>query len=189
MPSVFQTHVADWQHCQLCEYCHVRSKIVLFRGDVPCDVLFVGEAPGPSENKLGVPFIGPAGKLLDQMIRDIFPSEVSYGFTNLVACIPKDADSGDKFTEPSKDSIAACRPRLEEIVRIASPQVIVQVGKLAEKHFSESDILALDLPQQPKVFQMTHPAAVLRAKQIDKGMLSQGMLTTLGDVLEAVVPF
>lgn len=61
-------HVARWRDCQLCPLAQQRDNIVLARGTVPCDVLFVGEAPGVSEDALGLPFVGPAGQLLDQVV-------------------------------------------------------------------------------------------------------------------------
>lgn len=66
--SVWTEHVAKWQNCTRCALARQRGLICLARGDVPCDVLFVGEAPGASENALGVPFVGPAGQLLDRVI-------------------------------------------------------------------------------------------------------------------------
>jgi uracil-DNA glycosylase len=64
----FQLHVNRWGDCQQCELHRVRHKVVLARGRVPCDVLFIGEAPGASEDVLGLPFVGPAGHMLDYII-------------------------------------------------------------------------------------------------------------------------
>lgn len=66
-------HVEKWRDCMRCPLSEQRSNIVLARGTVPCDVLFVGEAPGASEDALGQPFVGPAGHLLDQVIERALP--------------------------------------------------------------------------------------------------------------------
>ena len=51
-----QTHIQKWSYCQECELCNGRKRSVLIKGTVPCDVLFLGEAPGLSEGSLGIPF-------------------------------------------------------------------------------------------------------------------------------------
>lgn len=63
-----QTHVGKWEHGCGNHVCTRARHVVLGRGDVPCDVLCVGEAPGESEDVIGQPFVGPAGKLLDRII-------------------------------------------------------------------------------------------------------------------------
>lgn len=68
----FKKFVAKWQDgCGSCQ-CESANKVVLCRGSIPCDVLFIGEAPGASEDILGQPFVGPAGKLLDGIIQEAF---------------------------------------------------------------------------------------------------------------------
>ena len=67
-------HVEKWKDCQRCPLGQQRSNICLARGTVPCDVLFIGEAPGVSEDTFGLPFVGPAGQLLDQIILRTIPS-------------------------------------------------------------------------------------------------------------------
>ncbi len=62
-------HVERWKDCDLCPLAQQRGRICLGRGLVPCDVLFVGEAPGASEDAVGQPFVGPAGDLLDRIER------------------------------------------------------------------------------------------------------------------------
>src|SRR3954471_2435855 len=93
-------HVARWRDCTRCPLSQQRSNIVLARGQVPCDVLFVGEAPGASEDALAQPFCGPAGHLLDQIVERALPPIVSYAMTNLVCCFPREAKAqGDNEPE------------------------------------------------------------------------------------------
>lgn len=145
--SKWTQHKEKWSSCNLCDLCEKRTKVVLTRGNIPCEVLFIAEAPGPSEDVIGRPLVGPAGKMLDDMIEDavenVRPLETppnkrspweppTFAFTNLISCIPLD-DASAKFGEPPRYAILACRDRLREFVAIAQPKLIVCVGKLAEK--------------------------------------------------------
>src|SRR5260370_28208053 len=116
----FQLHVQRWQDCQACQLHKVRSRTVFCRGQLPCDLLFVGEAPGPSEDSTGLPFDGPAGRLLDNIIAQVWvllsspPMRVA--FTNLVLCIPLEEEGSAKFSEPPDECVEACKPRLSEFI-------------------------------------------------------------------------
>ncbi len=176
----YKEHRAKWNECSLCDYCSKRNKVVLCRGQIPCDVLFIGEAPGPSEDIIGAPFVGPAGKLLDQMIQDSMPEDSSLrvAFTNLVGCIPLD-DHRTKFAEPSKESIKACRNRLDEFIELCKPSLIVRVGKLSKKYYTpSSDISVCDI---------VHPAAIIRADISQRGLMTQRAMITLSDSLTELV--
>lgn len=134
MLSPYARHKMKWTGCKLCPLHLTRQNVCIIRGQrVPADVLFVGEAPGPSEDCLGKPFVGPAGHLIDQIIDRAWSKAYGYCFTNLVGCMPLD-DGGEKFAEPPKESIMACAPRLTEIISIVNPKLIVRVGKLSDKH-------------------------------------------------------
>jgi uracil-DNA glycosylase family 4 len=125
-------HVERWKNCQECPLCAQRNKIVLARGVVPCDVLFLGEAPGNSEDVSGQPFDGPAGDLLEKIVDAVRrTSRVRFteAYTNVVCCFPAEAKkTADHRPEP--EEIQACSPRLQEFVEIASPRLIVCVGKV-----------------------------------------------------------
>lgn len=183
----FARHVEKWKNCQACSYCENRKNVVLLRGSVPCDVLFIGEAPGPAENSLGQPFKGPAGHLLDDIIRSAISSlpddeqDVSWAFTNLVACIPKGGD-GKKFLEPNEESIKACEERLNECVRLCRPRSIVLVGQLAQKWIKGEGQFYINPDydrsvkyegwlqdgQYVRFTEIIHPAAILRADESQK---------------------
>lgn len=139
----YQRHVAAWKDCTRCTLSHARQRVVFARGQVPADVVFLGEAPGSSEDALGIPFRGPAGHLLDGIAASAFGpvqddrqadgrDPLRWCFYNLVGCIPVD-DEGAKGS-PEPPEIKACRPRLEEFLAIARPKLVVLVGALAEKH-------------------------------------------------------
>lgn len=72
--SLFQAHCERWKSGCGSDYCSRAMKRTFYRGAIPADILFVGEAPGKSENVIGQPFIGPAGKLLDRIISNAVPA-------------------------------------------------------------------------------------------------------------------
>lgn len=192
----FEQHKLTWGHCQNCSLCERRSKVVFLRGSIPADVLLVGEAPGPSEDVIGKPFVGPAGKLLDNIIYEGIGPEVRYALTNLVACIPYDVD-GIKAGEPEKESILACAPRLAEIVKIVRPRLIVRVGALSKKWitgspgaagyelvFANAVKLAVDWTPTIKFADIVHPAAIIRQNVAMQGLSIQKAAVTLSNAID-----
>lgn len=137
MTTKYQSIVQEWKNCQKCELCQNRKRVVQYRGSIPASILFVGEAPGQSEDTLGQPFIGPAGKLLDSIIKNALQEieskfgevSVKFGFCDLVGCFPND---GRTPALPSSSEIKSCRARVDSLIKVAKPTAIVTVGKLAE---------------------------------------------------------
>lgn len=178
--SAWTDHVAKWRDCQLCPLAQQRTNIVLARGQIPCDVLFIGEAPGGSEDALGQPFKGPAGQLLDRdeesnpgivqrglpchlewsevKRRNVWVMDVRLAFCNLVCCYPREAKSRGE-NEPEHEEIMACRPRLIEFIEIVKPRLVVRVGRLAWD-YAEQD--AYGRINGAAVEDIIHPAAILR---------------------------
>lgn len=171
----FQQHVSNWIDCQRCPLYKERRQVVLARGKVPCDVLFIGEAPGDSEDVLGGAFVGPAGHELDGWIATAMElrsiRQLRLGFTNLLACIPVKDSKGRR--EPKRESIVACSPRLQEFLKLAQPRLIVKVGSIAEKEL-------VDLPGVGII----HPSAVLQMDNARKPVTIQGAIVTLADAME-----
>lgn len=187
----WQAHQKKWLGCERCGLCEGRNRVVLARGQLPCDILFIGEAPGSSENIIGQPFVGPAGKLLGQIVmlaasnRLVRGSDgIRKGYTNLVGCFPKEAkDAGTN--EPPEDAIRACRPRLEEIVKMSRPALVVCVGVLAGK-WVQTWRAGLGLGDV-KVVGITHPAAILRAHPTAQGLMIQRAAATIQDAIKEVI--
>jgi DNA polymerase len=183
MPSLFQVHVDTWKNCTNCPLHETRRHIVLYRASVPCQLLVIGEAPGPSEDMLGKPFIGPAGKELDKLLRIAGYEGIAIGYTNLVACIPIAEDGG--FMEPPDESIVECAPRLFEIIRIAKPKVILMAGEIAQTWIPEVlKKMKLDIP----TVGIIHPGAILRMKQPQKNMALDRSVAILEDLREEHFP-
>lgn len=183
----YQLHKTLWSQCQLCTLCEVRKHVCHVRGKLPADVLFVGEAPGPSEDVLGSPFTGPAGQLLDEIVGDALRMcgrEVTRcAFANLVGCIPLD-DERKKFSEPQPESIKACEPRLSEIVEMARPKLVVAVGSLAakwlRKRHAEYGIIGIP------IVDVLHPAFILRSPDVGQPLLVKKVVVTLASAVEDV---
>lgn len=117
-----------------CSACRLRAgctQTVFGVGDPQADWLFVGEGPGADEDARGEPFVGEAGRLLDNMLLAL---ELKRGknvyIANVVKCRPPVEASG-KQSPPKSDEIATCLPYLQRQIRLIQPRVIVALGKTA----------------------------------------------------------
>lgn len=179
MMTTWLQHVQRWQSCQRCALAQQRGLICLARGTVPCDVLFVGEAPGISEDAEGKPFWGPAGMHLDDIIAAALPPDVPLAFTNLVACFPREAKTrGDN--EPERGEILECRPRLIEFVNVAQPRLIVLVGRLSVQH--------MGFDRSVPMVDIDHPAHILRMPLAQRGFASQRAAVTIRNAYDDLPP-
>ena len=105
--------------------------IVISRGNPEAKLLIVGEAPGPQENIQGKPFVGPAGQLLDKILRaGNFDPEKDVYITNSVFRMPP-GDDGKSFRKPNDQEIEYYRPYVFEIIRLINPYVILLTGNVA----------------------------------------------------------
>lgn len=188
--SFLQKYSAGCGSCQ----CDKTSRIVFCRGNVPCSALFVGEAPGASEDVRGIPFDGPAGALLDSIVKNSMDG-VTCAFTNLVGCLPRDKD-GSKAGEPELDQIKSCRPRLKDFIALCKPKLLVMVGALSEKHTpmvfaGTSTVLCAGgavtgHPTLKRWRSIVHPAFILRAVPAHKPLLIQRSIVTLANAVKGL---
>lgn len=111
--------------CVRCRLSGSRQRIVFGSGNPNADLMFVGEAPGREEDEQGVPFVGAAGEKLRQIIEAMGMTRDQVYIVNMVKCRPP------RNRDPEPDEIAACRPFLEEQIRLVSPRVIVTLGAVA----------------------------------------------------------
>lgn len=192
--SSWSQHVENWRDCTRCPLHLTRKNVVLARGKLPCEVLFLGEAPGTSEDVLGSPFVGPAGQLLDKIIAKaladallVKPAEsIRIAFTNVVACMPPKVGSDHR---PSQVAIYACHPRLVEFVsQCAKPKVVVLVGDVARKEivgqadFGDCEWLGRD--EFIRFAEVKHPAAILRTDVSTRALECQFQAAKIAEVLE-----
>lgn len=197
----FQRHKKEWTDCQRCGLCQTRRRVVLARGRLPCDVLVVGEAPGESEDMLGVPFAGPSGRLMDHVVDrsvpghmelnedgvEVWVRDLRVAFTNLVGCIPRDPDAEGlgKLSEPDDEHVMACRPRLEDLVaKVAKPRLIVCVGSLAKGWLDPECKRRVRLPVDVAQVHVVHPAAILRANVAQKGLMVQRCIVAVSNAVQ-----
>lgn len=175
----YQQHLAQWAEGCGSELCAGARKICYARGNLPCKVLFVGEAPGVSENIIGRPFVGPAGHLFDYILQESVPEGVTYALTNLVGCIPLEKDGHKSQTPPDK-AIKQCQPRLKDLIRIARPKLIIAVGALARDNLK-------DMVENLPMADVQHPAYILRSSSAHKGLLIQRCIVNISSAIEQFV--
>jgi len=178
--SLYQQHVERWKGCTACDLSKVRNRVVLARGTVPCDVLFVGEAPGDSEDVVGRPFCGPAGILMDHILKRGVPAGIRVALTNLVCCLPKyDNLTGEPSRkngvkgEPGDPEVEACSPRLKEFVEIAEPSLLVAVGNLARDWLDPDYRRGIKFGRKIPMVSIQHPAYIKRQNIAHQGLLVQ----------------
>lgn len=137
MPPADDVASMDWMQlksmvagCVKCGLCNGRTKTVFGVGDEKAKWLFIGEGPGRNEDLSGEPFVGPAGKLLDNMLQAIGLKRGDNAYiANIVKCRPKDENGRDR--PPSPEEVAACMPYLQRQIALIQPTVLVALGKTA----------------------------------------------------------
>jgi uracil-DNA glycosylase family 4 len=136
VPSDWEGLQAAVATCRKCRLCETRTNTVFGVGPRGAPLMVVGEGPGADEDARGEPFVGRAGKLLDEMLRAIGRSRERDTFiANVVKCRPP----GNR--EPAEDAAESCRPYLEQQLRLVKPRLILALGRVAAQR-----LLATDTP-------------------------------------------
>jgi DNA polymerase len=157
--------------CQACDLYRCGTQTVFGEGQRTARAIFVGEQPGDSEDKIGRPFVGPAGKLLDKALEAAGIDRGLVYVTNVVKHF-KWVPRGKRrlHEKPNAREIAACRPWLEAEIALVQPRILVLLGATAAqailgKSFRvtqhRGEILSSDLA--PVVMATVHPSSLLRA--------------------------
>jgi uracil-DNA glycosylase len=123
----YRDEVAD---CTRCALAGGRTQVVFGSGDPAADLMFVGEAPGFHEDKQGVPFVGAAGKLLDELLAGIDLTRPDVYVANVLKCRPP----GNR--DPMPEEIEACEAHLWRQVELIQPRVVATLGNFATKLLS-----------------------------------------------------
>jgi DNA polymerase len=146
--------------CQLCALADTRKNAVPGAGRPDADIMLIGEGPGYHENEQGLPFVGAAGKLLDELLAAIGLNREDVYITNVLKCRPP----GNR--DPQLEEIDACRAYLDRQIELIDPAVIVTLGRFSmARWFPGARISAIH--GQPMrigarvVVPMFHPAAAL----------------------------
>jgi len=160
LEELWSDYVAGCQRCRLSE--EGRSNIVFGEGNPDADLMFIGEGPGAEEDRQGLPFVGRAGKKLNEIIRAVGLQRQDVYIGNIVKCRPP----GNRSPRP--DEIRSCLPYLERQIAIIQPRVICALGTVAAQtllntsepisRLREEVHSYLGVPLQPTF----HPAYLLR---------------------------
>ncbi|MES0874564.1 uracil-DNA glycosylase [Sinimarinibacterium thermocellulolyticum] len=169
---------ADWsglramvKDCQACKLCATRTQTVFGVGSEAAPLMVIGEGPGADEDAQGEPFVGRAGKLLDEMLKAIGRSrkqaapDQAVFIANVVKCRPP----GNR--DPEADEVEACRPYLDRQIELVQPKLIVALGRVAAQRLLATDAPLSKLrgplhrygPTGTPVFVTYHPAYLLRS--------------------------
>jgi DNA polymerase len=167
---VMQIHAMDWAQlkssasaCTACVLHKARKQAVLGVGDEKAEWLFVGEGPGAEEDERGEPFVGQAGKLLDNMLAAIALKRGNNVYiTNVVKCRPP----GNRTPVPAEAQ--ACEPYLTRQIELIRPRLIVALGKVAAQNLLGIEATLASLRGRIHQYRSTplivtyHPAYLLR---------------------------
>ena len=150
--------------CEKCGLCAARTQVVFARGRARNRVMFIGEAPGADEDRQGYPFVGRAGKLLDQIIGAIGFERDEIYVANILKCRPP----GNR--DPKPEEIEACTPYLEQQIELVNPKIICALGKFAAQFLTGNPKAPMGqlrgrihyYKDHIMVLPTYHPAALLR---------------------------
>lgn len=170
------------KNCQKCGLSKTRINVVFSRGKVEKGIIFIGEAPGYDEDRQGLPFVGRAGQLLDEVLAAVGLKREEVYITNVVKCHPlldpRTPEKRGNDRPPNKEEIAACLPILREQISIIKPRIICTLGavatntllntnaplnKLHGKFYSYEEAVTSG---RIKLLPTFHPAAILRVPSL-----------------------
>ena len=176
--------------CTKCPLGETRTKAVFGAGNADADLMFVGEAPGAAEDQQGLPFVGRAGQLLNELLIEIGLSREDVFIANVLKCRPP----GNRDPQPLE--IESCRPYLFEQVRLIEPKVICTLGNFSTKLLTGSQAGITSVRGTPQVHELGgrvvfllplfHPAAALRTPAMKETL--RGDLRALPELLAAPTP-
>lgn len=157
------------KRCEKCGLCKGRTNTVFGVGNENADIMFIGEGPGADEDREGVPFVGKAGKLMDQAFIGLGINREDVYIANIVKCRPP------QNRNPEKEEADACLDYLRKQVMLIKPKIIVLLGSVALKNILGEDYGITSSrgkwidKKGIKYMPTFHPAALLRdeSKKID----------------------
>jgi len=162
LPPVTLQELGDsLKDCQRCRLSSGRTQVVFGTGNPHADIMFVGEAPGFYEDKQGIPFVGAAGKLLNELLESVGLSRTSIYIANVIKCRPPDNRN------PLPDEVETCKPFLFQQIETIKPKVVCTLGNFAMQTLLGKNIGIMKVRGQVfqvhnvVVFPLLHPAAAL----------------------------
>ena len=124
----------DCDGCDKCSLCRTRQHLVFGDGNEKAKIMLVGEGPGEQEDLQGLPFVGPAGKLLDTMLEIIDLDRTKVYIANIVKCRPP------RNRDPLPEEQQACSPFLARQIALVDPKIIVCLGRIAAQGIMKADL-------------------------------------------------
>src|SRR5918911_4247840 len=156
---------ADVRGCPLCKLSRTRKNAVPGEGQLAAKIMFIGEAPGRSEDEKGKPFVGAAGRILDDLLKKVGIERSQVFITNTVKCRPPNNRM------PDDDEVAACKPYLDRQTALIQPKVICILGKTAYSSLLGGNSITANRGKivekaGQKYFLTIHPAAAIYNKSL-----------------------
>jgi len=157
---------AEIRQCRKCALCQARTHAVPGDGPPHARIMLIGEGPGQQEDLSGLPFVGPAGQLLDSLLEQAGLARADVFITNIVKCRPP----GNR--DPLPEEVAACRDYLNGQIAVINPRVICTLGRpalqtLVDPAASISRVHGVPREQDGLLFvPLYHPAAALHRQDL-----------------------
>src|ERR687895_557451 len=156
---------ANVRGCPLCKLARTRKNAVPGEGQISAKIMFIGEAPGRSEDEKGKPFVGAAGRILDDLLKKAGIERSQVFITNIVKCRPPNN------RVPKEDELTACRPYLDRQIALIKPKVICILGRTAYSSLLGGSSITANRGKiversGQKYFSTFHPAAVIYNKKL-----------------------
>ena len=157
--------------CADCELSQGRNKAVPGEGSSQAELMFIGEGPGYHEDRLGRPFVGPAGQFLDDLLKSIGLTRSDVFIANMVKCRPP------QNRDPSRAEMSACSKYLNRQITLINPRLIVTLGRFAmSRFFPGESITRIRGKAREKdgrwIYPIMHPAAALHRQELRAGIIS-----------------
>ena len=174
------------RHCTDCPLHQGRTNAVPGEGAADADIMFIGEGPGYQEDRLGRPFVGPAGQFLDELLASIGMRREQVFIANMIKCrAPENRD-------PKPDEMAACGKYLDRQIQLVNPRLIVPLGRIALGRFfpGESITRARGKVREKDgrfIYPVMHPAAALHRQENRASIVSdfEAIPSVLEDLAKA----
>ncbi|MFW6196020.1 MAG: uracil-DNA glycosylase [Thermoplasmatota archaeon] len=163
------------RHCTRCRLSETRNNVLCGEGDIDARVMLVAQAPGEEEDKKGVMFVGPSGKVLDDLLDRADVSRDEIYMTNLIKCMLPD------YRKPKQDEIEICSRYLDKEIEMIEPDILVPLGYYASRYLFDKNGLDFEdkfvdltgklyLTDERKIYPIAHPASLLYDDSFEEEM-------------------